>query len=119
MHVLRPGTDLGRFLLSLVPLMGAALIAMSRLADYRHDVYDVSCGTLLGLIVAYFTYRRYYPPLRSVRCDVPYSRSDVDGFSKLADDEERQMQGSHLRPREWGSGEETYPLTEMSSSRLP
>lgn len=119
MHVLRPGTDLGRFLISLVPLMGAALIAMSRLADYRHDVYDVSCGTLLGLVVAYFSYRRYYPSLRSVHCDVPYSRSDAGGFAKLADDEERHMQGSRPRSREWGSADETHPLTEISSSRLP
>lgn len=35
LHVLRPGTDLARFLVCLAPLTGALLIALSRMADYR------------------------------------------------------------------------------------
>ena len=35
MHVFRPRTDLGRALLALAPLLGAALIAISRCEDYR------------------------------------------------------------------------------------
>ena len=35
MHVLRPRTDLARALLAIVPLLGAALIAISRCEDYR------------------------------------------------------------------------------------
>ncbi|PGH27706.1 hypothetical protein AJ80_00493 [Polytolypa hystricis UAMH7299] len=91
LHVFRPRTDLARFLFSVSPLLGALMIAMSRLADYRHDVYDVTVGSLLGLSIAYFTYRRYYPALRSIHCDNPYNRSDIsaEGFQKVAGDEEQ------------------------------
>ncbi|KAL8655140.1 MAG: hypothetical protein Q9226_003164 [Calogaya cf. arnoldii] len=47
LHVFRPRTDLFRVLLALVPLIGAALIAISRCEDYRHDVYDVTVGSIL------------------------------------------------------------------------
>ncbi|KKY38688.1 putative diacylglycerol pyrophosphate phosphatase 1 [Diaporthe ampelina] len=50
--------DLGRALLCLGPLLGAAMIAISRCQDYRHDVYDVCTGALLGYLVAYWSYRR-------------------------------------------------------------
>ncbi|KAG7120678.1 Diacylglycerol pyrophosphate phosphatase 1 like protein [Verticillium longisporum] len=43
LHVFRHesgGRDLSRALVCLVPLLGAALIAISRCEDYRHDVYD-------------------------------------------------------------------------------
>src|ERR1700712_1810321 len=49
LHVFRPRTDLARVLLALIPLLGAALIAISRCEDYRHDVYDVAVGSILGL----------------------------------------------------------------------
>lgn len=91
MHVFRPRTDLGRCLLAFFPLLCALMVAISRLDDYRHDVYDVTCGGLLGLLIAWFSYRRYYPPLRSVLCDVPYDKTDLtapDGFTKLGDEEQ-------------------------------
>ncbi|KAJ4303167.1 hypothetical protein N0V90_002060 [Kalmusia sp. IMI 367209] len=90
-HVFRPRTDLARVLLALAPLLGAALIAISRCEDYRHDVYDVSTGSLLGILVAYYTYRRYYPPLRNSKCATPYPNpaDSIVGFSKLKDEEQR------------------------------
>lgn len=92
MHVFRPRTDLTRVLLALAPLIGAALIAISRCEDYRHDVYDVSTGSFLGILVAYFSYRRYYPSMKSIHCDTPYpSRADTAperGFGKRKDEEE-------------------------------
>lgn len=76
------------------------MIAISRCEDYRHDVWDVTAGAVLGSSVAYFTYRRYYPSLRDSKCHVPYDRADgsfaagsTDGFGKLADDEERLLSG--------------------------
>jgi diacylglycerol diphosphate phosphatase/phosphatidate phosphatase len=72
MHVLRPRTNLANALLAIAPLLGAALIAISRCEDYRHDVWDVTAGSLLGFVVALFSYKRYYPPLRSRHCGVPY-----------------------------------------------
>ncbi|KIW15480.1 hypothetical protein PV08_05526 [Exophiala spinifera] len=73
-HIFRPRPDLASILIFLAPLICASLVAMSRLADYRHDVYDVSCGSFLGLVVAYTTYRRDYPLLTHPECDVPYPR---------------------------------------------
>ncbi|KAL2830468.1 phosphatidic acid phosphatase type 2/haloperoxidase [Aspergillus cavernicola] len=111
MHVFRPRTDLCRCLLVMVPVICALMVAISRLEDYRHDVYDVTSGTILGSLVAFFCYRRYYPPLRSFRCDTPYSKDDFgpEGFSKIPDDEEQQVSGR--RAQSW-AGEESYQLEE-------
>ncbi|KAH7355545.1 phosphatidic acid phosphatase type 2/haloperoxidase [Pyrenochaeta sp. MPI-SDFR-AT-0127] len=89
-HVYRPRADLARVLLALTPLLGAALIAISRCEDYRHDVYDVSVGSVLGMAVAHYTYRRYYPALRSKDCATPYPNpaDEVKGLVKAKDDEE-------------------------------
>lgn len=93
MHIFRPRTDLARVLLALAPLVGATLIAISRLEDYRHDVYDVTTGSVLGMLFAYFSYRRYYPKLNSPHCDTPFpSRAEWasrNGFGKLKDEEAR------------------------------
>ncbi|KAF4121403.1 diacylglycerol diphosphate phosphatase / phosphatidate phosphatase [Geosmithia morbida] len=71
--VFRPGArDLGRALFCFIPLVGAMLIAISRCADYRHDVYDVCFGSALGYAVAYWSYRRHWPRLSSQRSHEPY-----------------------------------------------
>jgi diacylglycerol diphosphate phosphatase/phosphatidate phosphatase len=91
MHVFRPRTDLSKALLAIAPLLGAALIAISRCEDYRHDVYDVTCGSILGMGIAYFSYRRYYPRLRSPKCDEPFPSRESsfnEGFAKIKNDEE-------------------------------
>lgn len=92
-HMLRPRSSLDRVLLCGGPLLGAALIAISRLEDYRHDVFDVITGSTLGMLVAWFNWRRYYPSLRSPGCDQPYkpidsrSASPSGGFTRLRDEE--------------------------------
>lgn len=93
------------------------MIAISRLDDYRHDVYDVTCGSILGLLVAYFSYRRYYPALRSSACDIPYGKSDriAEGFSKLPDDEEQQIPGRDEASHSF-EGEEAYQLGRSTTS---
>ncbi|PIL24044.1 hypothetical protein GSI_13795 [Ganoderma sinense ZZ0214-1] len=58
--------------IALVPLSGAALVAISRTMDYRHHWQDVLTGSLLGLVTAYFSYRQYYPPLNSPLSHLPY-----------------------------------------------
>lgn len=85
--------DLARALLCLAPLLGAAMIAISRCQDYRHDVYDVCTGALLGWVIAYWSYRRYWPKLSSGRSDNPYpepSGHDKHGpwYGRLRDEEE-------------------------------
>ena len=62
-------------LVVLAPLLGASLIAISRCEDYRHDVYDVTVGSLLGSAIAYASYRRFFPGLVSRSCHEPYSET--------------------------------------------
>lgn len=119
MHVFRPRTDLARVLIALAPLLGAALIAISRLEDYRHDVFDVTCGSLLGILVAYFSYRRYYPSLRLARCDEAYpSRYDFverEEQNKPRIDEEQGLNaGARALFDDSIEIAETYPLNDMS-----
>lgn len=67
------------------------MIAISRCEDYRHDVYDVTIGSILGMGVGYFSYRRYFRRLRHPQCHEPFkSRASVadEGFAKVKDDEE-------------------------------
>ncbi|KAL2150581.1 hypothetical protein VTH82DRAFT_7144 [Thermothelomyces myriococcoides] len=87
--------DLLRALLCGAPLLGATMIAISRCQDYRHDVYDVCVGGLLGWTVAYWSYRRYWPRLGSRRCEEPYAGplgvQDVvgpNGYGRVRDEEE-------------------------------
>ncbi|XP_073064448.1 lipid phosphate phosphatase 2-like isoform X2 [Primulina eburnea] len=56
-----------------VPLLLAALVAVSRVDDYWHHWQDVFAGSLLGLTVASFCYLQFFPP--------PY---DVDGWAPHA-----------------------------------
>ncbi len=120
MHIFRPRTDLARVLVALAPLLGAALVAISRLEDYRHDVFDVTCGSLLGMLVAYFSYRRYFPSVRLTNCDQPYpSRYEVAvqaNHTKSKPDEERGL-SSGVRGSIDDSAEvaETYPLNDLRS----
>lgn len=74
LQALRPGAPLPAALLALTPLVGALLIAISRVEDYRHDVWDVTAGGLLGAVLALAAYRRFYPSLWARGCETPYKR---------------------------------------------
>ncbi|ETR97462.1 PAP2 superfamily protein [Trichoderma reesei RUT C-30] len=91
------GRDLSRALLCLAPLLGAALIAISRCEDYRHDVYDVCIGSALGMTVAYWSYRRHFPRLSGPKCHEPHPHPADEavqaGWQRVRDEEE---QGSEL-----------------------
>ena len=120
MRVLRPPTDLLRFLIVLAPLVGAALVAISRLEDYRHDPYDVLAGSLLGFTVAYTTYRRYFPDLTSSHCGVAYpTKMDnaEKAFGALRDEEERIDSARGFVDRGSERREEQIPLREMDRDR--
>jgi diacylglycerol diphosphate phosphatase / phosphatidate phosphatase len=118
MGIFRPRTDLVRVLVALAPLIGAAWIAISRLEDYRHDVFDVTCGSFLGMLMAYFSYRRYYPSLRVAKCDKPYpSRYEfaIHEEQKISkgDEEQGLNQGARLSSDDSMEVAETYPLNDM------
>ncbi len=97
--------DLGRALLCLAPLVGATMIAISRCQDYRHDVYDVCTGALLGWVVTYWSYRRYWPRLSSQHCDEPYPGPGTTGRDAA--------RYGRLRDEEEGTHNVGYELTEL------
>ncbi|KAL9000698.1 MAG: hypothetical protein Q9169_000734 [Polycauliona sp. 2 TL-2023] len=119
LHIFRPRTDLSRVLLALAPLIGAVLIAISRCEDYRHDVYDVTVGSILGISIAYFSYRRYYPSLKMRHCDLPFpSRAQANGMedgSGKRKDEEARVGAAEEEEDEEDS--EHTPLGESSRDR--
>lgn len=72
--------------LCITPLMAATLIAVSRTMDYRHHATDVIAGALLGLTIAYWSYKLYYPPLNHPQSHKPYSpRIPPEHLSTAAD----------------------------------
>ncbi|RLM98406.1 hypothetical protein C2845_PM06G01270 [Panicum miliaceum] len=46
----------------LLPLLLAAMVAVSRVSDYWHHWQDVFAGGILGLVVASFCYLQFFPP---------------------------------------------------------
>ncbi|KAG4907542.1 hypothetical protein JHK86_056026 [Glycine max] len=56
-----------------LPILVAAMIAVSRVDDYWHHWQDVFAGALIGMIIASFCYLQFFPP--------PY---DVDGWGPHA-----------------------------------
>ncbi|KAI0201612.1 phosphatidic acid phosphatase type 2/haloperoxidase [Astrocystis sublimbata] len=98
LRIFRDKKDLGRALVCLIPLVGAAMIAISRCEDYRHDVYDVTVGSLLGAFVAFWSYRRHWPKLSSRDCNEPYPSpgaelEDTEGWRPVRDEEEGPILG--------------------------
>ncbi|QIX01410.1 hypothetical protein AMS68_006927 [Peltaster fructicola] len=117
-HCIQPRASLATFLLCVAPLIGAGIIAISRLEDYRHDVGDVLVGSALGLTIAFLTWRRYYPSLYAKDCSEPFlpprsgRSSPIGGFQRLRDEEE-----GYLAQRDSISGGED--LERLSSSARP
>lgn len=98
------GRDLSRALFCLAPLLGAAMIAISRTEDYRHDVYDVTVGSIIGMTVAYWSYRRHWPKLTSDVCDEPYpppGSENGPGWLHVRDEEEAGAE-SNYELRQYG-----------------
>lgn len=99
-------------ILALVPAMCAAMIAISRCEDYRHDVYDVTTGSIIGMSLAYFSYRRHYPALRDRRCDIPHpSLDEAGGLERMRTDEEARV-GVRVADVVGDDDSEVVPLRE-------
>lgn len=61
-----------RSIIAFLPCLLAFYIALSRTQDYRHHFVDIILGSLLGLFVGWWSYRRYFPELKNRACYVPY-----------------------------------------------
>lgn len=66
-----------RFLVSCLPSLFAAYIAFSRTQDYRHHFVDVLIGSGLGWMVAWWSYRRYFPSVYHKYSYVPSIILDI------------------------------------------
>ncbi|KAG7452643.1 PAP2-domain-containing protein [Guyanagaster necrorhizus] len=73
LHLFDKRGHTGKAWLSLSPFAAATLVAISRTMDYRHHWHDVLIGSVLGTVLAYFSYRQYYPSLASELSHRPYS----------------------------------------------
>ena len=63
LHVLDQRGEVWRTLIVLIPTLAASCIAMSRIMDARHHPVDVLFGSALGILVAWGSYRQYFPPV--------------------------------------------------------
>ncbi|KAJ4286463.1 hypothetical protein N0V90_013163 [Kalmusia sp. IMI 367209] len=63
LHVLDSKGEVWKSFIVMVPSLGAALIAGSRIMDARHHPFDVLSGSLMGILVAWGSYRQYFPPV--------------------------------------------------------
>ncbi|KAH8311392.1 hypothetical protein KR044_006068 [Drosophila immigrans] len=63
-----------RMCVAVLPLIVAALVAVSRTCDYHHHWQDVTVGALIGLFCGYFSYRQYYPSIFSTEAGKPFAR---------------------------------------------
>jgi diacylglycerol diphosphate phosphatase / phosphatidate phosphatase len=80
LHALRGGyhSDIFRVIVCLLPLVGATMIAASRIEDYRHAAEDVLVGSALGFLCAWGCYRRFFPSLNKRGCNVPHPSAAED-----------------------------------------
>jgi len=113
-HVFRPQSNLTQVLLTFVPIAGAAAIAISRLEDYRHGPIDISAGSILGFVVAYISYRRYYPAWRSARCHIPFPvKTDPDHLFPRDEEEGERPDAAQFELAD-DESEDELPLTGNS-----
>lgn len=63
LHVLDQRGEVWRTVLVLIPSLIASCIAISRIMDARHHPFDVLFGSAMGILVAWGSYRQYFPPV--------------------------------------------------------
>lgn len=61
-----------RSIIAFLPCLLAFYVALSRTQDYRHHFIDIILGSLLGAFIAWWSYRRYFPELKTRACYIPY-----------------------------------------------
>ncbi|EDW68143.2 phospholipid phosphatase 5 isoform X1 [Drosophila virilis] len=64
-----------RLFIAIMPLIVAALVAVSRTCDYHHHWQDVVVGALIGLATGYISYRQYYPSIFSTDAGRPFENA--------------------------------------------
>jgi len=64
-----------------LPLL-AVLNAIGRTCDYKHHWQDVTCGSLLGTLMAWIGYRRFFPAISDRRSAVSYMEQKALQFDE-------------------------------------
>lgn len=93
---------------TLAPFLVAILVAISRTVDNRHHWQDVTVGAIVGMNIAYFAYRQYYPSLADKLSHDAY-KARLSPFNQDLPEDEVDQDG----PRD----EENTPLMDNYSDR--
>jgi len=72
------GGHMWKAVTSLMPIGGAAILAITRTIDYRNDFTDVIAGAFIGITIGVFSYYLNYPSLSSSYSDRPKSRNAIN-----------------------------------------
>ncbi|KAL6925667.1 hypothetical protein ACO0SA_000268 [Hanseniaspora valbyensis] len=77
-----PNNGIYRKLICFIPLLGAALIALSRTQDYRHHFTDVFLGSFIGFIISREIYKHYFSlSNESIYSSTPYGSDPQDDLN--------------------------------------
>ncbi|RPB27678.1 acid phosphatase/Vanadium-dependent haloperoxidase [Terfezia boudieri ATCC MYA-4762] len=63
LHISDNRGEVWKTVIVLIPLLVAAIVAISRIMDARHHSFDVLSSSILGIFVAWVAYRQYFPSL--------------------------------------------------------
>lgn len=72
----RPWAEAYKGAVAFSPLFLALFVAASRTSDYRHHFSDVISGSILGFIIAWAVYRKYFPAVHSMEPQDPHPLSN-------------------------------------------
>lgn len=59
--------EVWKMFIVLAPILGAAIVAGTRIMDARHHPFDVISGSFIGILIAWAAYRQYFPAIHNFR----------------------------------------------------
>eukprot|EP01137_Pigoraptor_chileana_P021815 Opistho-2@85986 len=75
-HVFDRRGHVYKMVLFMAPFFLALYVGLTRIRDYWHHWQDVTVGGLLGITIAFATYRQYFPALDHHECHKPHPYRD-------------------------------------------